>query len=97
MGYCCYIKALFGMPSELLQMIPISSDQKVLIMEQTRMLVEQINLGLSKFDAFQIVVISVMAVLVLQFSFKITMWLKENLNFENLKTYGFRLAAKLIP
>ena len=85
MGYCCYINALFGMPDKFLQMIPISADQKVLIMEQTRMLVEQINLELAKFDAFQIVVLSVMAVLVLQNGFKLTMWCKENLSIENIK------------
>ena len=61
------------------------------------MFVEMVNEELSKFEAFQIVVLSIMSVLIVQYGFKITMWLKENLTIENVKTQGFRLSAKLIP
>lgn len=67
-------------------MVPISEDQKILIIEQTRMMVEQINIGLERFDSFQVVVLSIMAVLVLQFGLKVTMWMRENLSIENIKT-----------
>jgi hypothetical protein len=67
-------------------MVPISDDQKILIIEQTRMMVEQINMGLERFDSFQVVVLSIMAVLVLQFGLKVTMWMRENLSIENIKT-----------
>lgn len=97
MGYSCCIKSLFGFPRELLEMVPISQEQKVLMAEQARMFVEMVNEELSKFEAFQIVVLSIMSVLIVQYGFKITMWLKENLTIENVKTQGFRLSAKLIP
>ena len=50
------------------------------------MMVEQINMGLERFDSFQVVVLSIMAVLVLQFGLKVTMWMRENLSIENIKT-----------
>lgn len=97
MGYSSCIKSLFGFPRELLEMVPISQEQKVLMAQQARMFVEMVNEELSKFEAFQIVVLSIMSVLIVQYGFKITMWLKENLTIENVKTQGFRLSAKLIP
>lgn len=56
-----------------------------------------VNMELEKFDAFQIVVLSVFTVLMIQYGFNFYMWLRENLNIENIKTQGFRIAAKLIP
>jgi len=67
MGYTCCINALFGKPGELLQKLPISQELKVQIAEQTRMVVELVNMELEKFNAFQIVVISVLAVLFIQY------------------------------
>ena len=97
MGYCCFLNALFGKPGEILQKLPISQEMKENIAGQVRMLVEFVNMELEKFDAFQIVVISVFAVLICQYGYGFYIWSKENLNQDNIKTQGFRLAAKLIP
>jgi hypothetical protein len=97
MGYCCVINAIFGIPGEILKVMPLSQEQKMHIMEQSKLLIQTVNQELEKFDAFQIVVLSVLTVLVIQYGYKFTMWIKENLNFENIKTQGFRIAASLIP
>lgn len=56
-----------------------------------------VNVELAKFDPFQIVVMSICAVLISQYGYMFSMWLKENFSLENIKTQAFRLAAKLIP
>ena len=97
MGYTCCIGALFAYPGKLLEMLPLSEDMKALITEQTKMAVDQVNEGLVKFTPFQLIVVSVLGLLAIQYCVKLMVWLRENLSLENVKTQGFRLAAKIIP
>jgi hypothetical protein len=59
--------------------------------------VEICNDKLTGLQPYQIVIISVLAVLTAQYSLCFAEWMKENCSIQNIKSAGFKFAATYIP
>jgi sphinganine-1-phosphate aldolase len=59
--------------------------------------VEICNDKLTGLQPYQIVVLSVLAVVMIQYSLSFAEWMRENCNIQNIKSAGFKFAAAYIP